>query len=83
MPHTQVALALTAEADDADEEALTAPATVVSVDIHSSALANARALYTARKAAATKTAKTLAAAEDAVRKAEMKHAFTSTFSRLL
>ena len=66
----------TDEADDADEDALTCPATVVSVDIHQSALANARSFYAQKKAAAAKTAKTVQAAEQAVKAAEKKAAQT-------
>ena len=72
----RVALVLSAEDDDAGEEALTSPATVVNVDIRISALANARTFYQQRKAAAVKTAKTVAAAEVAIRAAERKAAAT-------
>ena len=67
---------LTAEEDDADEAALTCPATTVKLDLNLSALANARSYYTQRKAAAVKTAKTLQAAEHAVKQAEKKAAYT-------
>lgn len=69
-------LALTAEDDSADEESLTAPATLVAVEIGQSALASARGYYSARKAAAVKTAKTVAQAQVAVRQAEKKAAAT-------
>ena len=72
--NNKVSLALTEEDDDADEEALTKPATLVKIDITMSALANARSFYTQKKAAAVKTAKTLAAAEHTIKAAEKKAA---------
>ena len=74
LAHGKVTLALTEEDDDADEEALTRPATLVKLDMNVSALANARSFYTQKKAAAVKTAKTLAAAEHTVKAAEKKAA---------
>ena len=72
--HKSVTLVLTEEDDDADELALTKPATAVKLDITLSALANARSYYTQKKAAAVKTAKTVQAAEHAVKQAEKKAA---------
>ena len=70
----KVTVALAEEDDDADEEALTRPATAISLDIRLSALANARAYYTEKKAAAAKTARTVEAAKSAVKVAEKKAA---------
>jgi len=47
-------------------------ATLVALDVRESALSNARAFYAQKKAAALKTAKTIAAADGAVRSAESK-----------
>lgn len=69
-----VDVVLSEEDDDADEEALTAPATLVRLDVRLSAFANARTYYTEKKAAAVKTEKTLQAAQAAVKAAEIKAA---------
>ena len=74
LANKSVTLVLTEEEDDADEEALTRPATAVKLDISASALANARSYYTQKKAAASKTIKTVHAAEHAVKQAEKKAA---------
>ena len=62
--------------EDTSEEALTREATLVRVDLHQSALANARSFYQQKKAAAVKTAKTKSQAEAAVKAAEKKAAAT-------
>ena len=56
----------------ADEEALTRPATLICLEIDQSAAANARHYYAQRKAAALKAAKTEQAAQLALRAAEVK-----------
>ena len=66
-----VTVALEAD-EEASEEELTRPATLVALDVRESALSNARAFYAQKKAAALKTAKTIAAADGAVRSAESK-----------
>ncbi|KAL1519738.1 hypothetical protein AB1Y20_023246 [Prymnesium parvum] len=72
--HHAVDVVLTSVDDDADEEDITAPATLVRLDVRLTAFANARALYSEKKAAAAKTHKTQQAAEAAVRAAEKKAA---------
>jgi len=61
-PTLQVLLAPPDDEDDGDEEALTRPALRVTLDVNSSAYANARSYYGQTKAAAAKTSKTLEAA---------------------
>lgn len=67
-----VTVALEEEDEEATEEDLTRPATVLTIDVRQSACANASAFYTQKKAAAEKTARTMAAAHGAVRSAESK-----------
>jgi len=67
-----ITIALEEQDEEATEEELTRPATLVQLDVRQSAHANARAFYVQKKAAASKTAKTIAAAEGAVRSAEIK-----------
>ena len=70
--HVTIVLSHPDDDDDAGEEALTAPAVAIRLDIRQSAAANARNYYTAKKAAAAKTAKTVEAMEGAVKVAEKK-----------
>ena len=72
LAQNSITIALEEEDDEATEEELTRPATLVKLDVRLSAHANARAFYAQTKAAAAKTAKTIAAAEGAVKSAESK-----------
>jgi hypothetical protein len=67
-----ITIALEEPNEEATEEELTRPATLVQLDVRQSAHANARMFYAQKKVAALKTAKTIAATQGAIRSAESK-----------